>query len=104
MIQTMKQFPQFKVVAVCDVIPDRLEKAMQNADPEATAYTDYQLLLDDREVDAVVIATPLSMHHQMALDALDVDGALVLDAAGDIQQTDAWDVALTTSLTTTRAP
>jgi len=39
--------------------------------PAATAYTDYRKLLDDKAVDAVVITTPLYLHHRMALDAFD---------------------------------
>ncbi len=71
LINIMKQFPEYKVVAACDILPFRLEKAMENADPGAKAYTDYRRLLDDKNVDAVVVATPLSMHYKMATDVLD---------------------------------
>src|SRR5690606_11920539 len=39
--------------------------------PEAKVYNDYSRLLDDKNVDAVVIATPLDKHHQMVMDAFD---------------------------------
>lgn len=70
-INTLKKLPQFKVVACCDVLPFRLEKAVALAGKGCTSYTDYRKLLTDREVDAVVIATPLSMHYEMAIDALE---------------------------------
>ena len=71
LINLMQQFPQFEVVAGCDILPFRLEKAMSWAGKGAKAYRDYRKLLDDKNVDAVVVATPLSMHHEMVLDVLE---------------------------------
>lgn len=67
----MKQFPHLKVIGCSDILPFRLEKAMKNADESAVAYPDYRKLLDNKDIDAVVIATPLSMHHKMAAEALE---------------------------------
>jgi predicted dehydrogenase len=39
--------------------------------PDAVVYNDYRKLLEDKNIDAVVIATPLDRHYQMAMDALD---------------------------------
>ncbi|MEM0992964.1 MAG: Gfo/Idh/MocA family oxidoreductase [Bacteroidota bacterium] len=63
-------FPQFKVVAACDLIPNRLTNAVGNGAKKCKAYTDYRQLLDDKKVDAVIIAAPLHEHHRMAVDAL----------------------------------
>lgn len=71
LIRTMQQFPQLKVVAASDILPFRLEKAIADAGVGTKPYPDYRELLDDPEVDAVVIATPLSMHYDMAKAALD---------------------------------
>ena len=62
--------PQIKTVAIFDVIPFRLEKALADAGNGCKAYKNYKDLLANPDVDAVVIATPLSMHYQMAVDAL----------------------------------
>ncbi len=70
LMKNLKAFPQFNVIACCDVLPFRLENAAALYD-NCTAYTDYRNLLDNKDVDAVIIATPLSMHYQMAIDALD---------------------------------
>lgn len=70
-IHILKKLPQFKVVACSDILPFRLEKAVANAGPDCKSYKDYRKLLADPDVDAVVIATPLSMHYDMAVDALD---------------------------------
>ncbi len=71
MINVLKKLPSFKVVACCDILPFRLAEAVANAGPGTQSYTDYRKLLADPNVDAVVIATPLSMHYEMAVDALD---------------------------------
>ncbi|MBK8044104.1 MAG: Gfo/Idh/MocA family oxidoreductase [Haliscomenobacter sp.] len=63
--------PQIRTVACSDILPFRLEKALSDAGPGCTSFPDYRSLLDDPGVDAVLIATPLSMHYRMAMDALD---------------------------------
>ncbi len=73
LIMVMKEIPQLKVMACCDVLPFRLEKAMLSAEKGAKAYANYHDMLNDKNLDAILIATPLHMHHQMALDAMDAD-------------------------------
>ncbi len=70
-IRLLQDLPQFKTVACSDILPFRLEKAVADAGKGCKAYPDYRDLLADKNVDAVLIATPLSMHYQMAADALD---------------------------------
>jgi len=58
-------------IACSDIIPSRLEQGLSLSSKKAKGYEDYRKLLDNKNVDAVVISTPLSMHYQMAKDALD---------------------------------
>jgi myo-inositol 2-dehydrogenase / D-chiro-inositol 1-dehydrogenase len=53
-----------RVTAVCDIFEDRLEQARKNVPGAggAKAYRDYRQLLDDKGVDAVLIATPVYLH------------------------------------------
>ncbi len=67
----MQDMPEFRIVAGCDVIPQRLDAFKALADKNAELYKDYRFLLDNPDIDAVLIATPFSMHHHMAVDALD---------------------------------
>lgn len=57
------------VVAVCDVYQPSLERAHQAAGTSAKTYTDYRRLLENKDVQAVVIATPEHWHALMAIDA-----------------------------------
>lgn len=71
LINTMEQVPGLKIVACCDIIPENLSAAMAKVGTKAKAYTDYEKLLADKSIDAVVIATPLYLHYPMAIAALE---------------------------------
>lgn len=66
--------PDLTVAAICDVYEPNLENALSAASkkqPSAPkAVRDYRQLLDDKSIDAVLIATPEHWHHRMVLDAL----------------------------------
>ncbi|MCB0637162.1 MAG: Gfo/Idh/MocA family oxidoreductase, partial [Lewinella sp.] len=69
-IRLLRNMPQFDTVACSDILPYRLEAATSAAGEGCRAYPDYRRLLDDPRVEAVVVATPLSMHYEMASAAL----------------------------------
>ena len=50
------------VAAVCDVDNNRLGEAVKRAGTKAQAYRDYRYLLERKDIDAVVIATPDHWH------------------------------------------
>jgi predicted dehydrogenase len=54
--------PEAEIVAVCDVYEPNLNEARQLTGGKARAYSDFRKLLDDRAVDAVVVATPDHWH------------------------------------------
>lgn len=85
----LKQIPGFRVVAACDILPDRLASNIKQAAPSAKAYNNYKALLADKQVDAVIIATPLFLHYQQAIDALDAGKHVYLEKSlcFDIPQT-----------------
>jgi predicted dehydrogenase len=57
------------VAAVCDVYEPRLQEGLKLASTGAKGYEDYRKLLDDKSLDAVIIATPDHWHSRMAVDA-----------------------------------
>jgi len=67
----INQIDNFNVTACCDVLPFRLESGLKKAGAMAKGYTDYRYLLDDKTVDAVLIATPFNTHSKIAIDAID---------------------------------
>ena len=61
---------QFKTVAYCDVLDFRLTETKKYVPASAAAIKDYKKILDDKNVEAVFIATPLSEHFKIAKDAV----------------------------------
>lgn len=60
-----------KVVAVCDVYQGHVKRGVEAARNDGVkTYGDYRELLADKDVEAVVIATPDHWHEQMVLDAV----------------------------------
>ena len=59
-----------EIGAVCDIYEPNLEAGLSTAGPGTQAYRDYRKLLDNKEIDAVIIATPEHWHHRMLLDAI----------------------------------
>lgn len=59
-----------EVVAVCDVYEPNLQNGLKAASEGARPYVDYRKLLEDRSIDAVIIATPDHWHSRMAVDAM----------------------------------
>ena len=58
-----------KIVALCDIIPERAEKRKNEFFPDAKIYTDYKELLKDENIDSVDICTPNYLHSIIAVDA-----------------------------------
>ncbi len=59
----MKQ-PVARVVALCDIKPDRLDKAATGAAASTPKTTsDWHKIIDDKSIDAVYIATPPYLRH-----------------------------------------
>jgi predicted dehydrogenase len=59
-----------EICGFADIYPRRLEMARAIA-PAARVHLDYRRLLEDRDIDAVVIATPPHLHARQALAALE---------------------------------
>src|SRR6478735_9231949 len=66
------QQPEAKVLALCDIKPDRLDKAATNAAKDnPKTYADWRSIVDRKDIDAVFIATPPYLHSEMAVAALE---------------------------------
>lgn len=67
--------PAVRVASICDVYEPNLERALSAAakaqgGESPRAIRNYKQLLDDKSIQAVLIATPEHWHHRMVLDAL----------------------------------
>jgi predicted dehydrogenase len=62
--------PNVDFVAFADIYTKRLEEAKQIV-PSAATYLDHRRLLDDKSIDAVIIATPQHLHCEHFVHAID---------------------------------
>ncbi|NNF32607.1 MAG: Gfo/Idh/MocA family oxidoreductase [Saprospiraceae bacterium] len=58
------------VIAACDILPFRLEEGLSKANSNPIGYSDYRALLDNKDVDAVIIASTFNTHSKIAIDAI----------------------------------
>jgi len=71
LLQGILQQPNAKMVALCDIKPDRLDKAATTAARDnPTTYADWRRVIESKDVDAVYIATPPYLHAEIAVAAL----------------------------------
>ncbi|HEX8075708.1 MAG TPA: Gfo/Idh/MocA family oxidoreductase [Thermoleophilaceae bacterium] len=69
LLRVLFELPDVTVKYACDLDTDRLAKAIRRY-PSVEPTTDVDRVLDDPEVDAVLIATPVFTHFELAARAL----------------------------------
>ena len=70
-LNTLARFPKADVMAICDHYQsESFQRRIKEAAPKAQVYTDYKKVLENKEVQAVLVATPTHQHKQIVLDAL----------------------------------
>jgi predicted dehydrogenase len=70
LVRNFSEVPGCRVIGVSDLRADRLA-LVRSRYPSVKATADFRELLSDKRVDAVVIATPVSSHYDLAMQALD---------------------------------
>jgi predicted dehydrogenase len=68
-LQTLSRLPNAPVVAVCDNYEAAFRRAKESA-PNAETFTDFRKLLEKKEVQAVMVATPSHLHREIVEAAL----------------------------------
>src|SRR5437899_2231524 len=66
----LRACPNTEAAAFCDIYTKQLDRAKGLA-PGAATYLDYRRLLEDKSLDAIVIATPQHLHVEHFCAALD---------------------------------
>ncbi|MEA1897287.1 MAG: Gfo/Idh/MocA family oxidoreductase [Bacteroidota bacterium] len=59
-----------EITAICDNYEPNYQKAVEITHGKAQAFYDYRKLLEIKDIDAIVIATPLHQHAHIAIDAM----------------------------------
>ncbi|HSZ57838.1 MAG TPA: Gfo/Idh/MocA family oxidoreductase [Tepidisphaeraceae bacterium] len=93
-IPALNESPEMRVVALCDFSPERLSSAISSLEPGARAYSDYQKLLADPEVDSVAIATPSVLHSEMVLASIAAGKHVVCETPAGVTFAEAREIRL----------
>ena len=69
---SLSKVKECEMVAFCDIIPERAEKAAKQFGVEgAKVFADYKELLAEKDIDVVHVCTPNSSHSFITVDALE---------------------------------
>jgi len=69
LIRNFSSLPECLVKQVCDTDESRL-KHMKKLYPSVTTTREFEELVNDKELDAIVVATPVHLHHELAKKSL----------------------------------
>ncbi|NOU61282.1 Gfo/Idh/MocA family protein [Marinifilum caeruleilacunae] len=70
LLLNIQKIQGIKIIAVCDNYDTNYKRAISLTRNTAKAYTDHRKLLENKDLDAVIIATPLHEHAHITIDAL----------------------------------
>ena len=70
LMKSLVKVPNVRIAAVCDIYDAHLAAGRKLADPKAVATKVYKEILDNKDIDAVLIASPNHWHVPMTVDAL----------------------------------
>ena len=71
LIRKLSTITDAHIVAVCDDYEPHLNRGTEAAGEQAKGFADYEKMLREVEPKAVVIATPLYLHYEMAVSAIE---------------------------------
>ncbi|MGD2136526.1 MAG: Gfo/Idh/MocA family oxidoreductase [Gemmatimonadales bacterium] len=72
LMRLLLRFPGVRVTALCDVYEPRFAEGREITGEETPAYHDYRQMLDDaRDLEAVIVASPLSFHREHVVASLE---------------------------------
>jgi predicted dehydrogenase len=83
----IEKHPAFRLAAVTDTDPERRQEAVARFG--CTAYDTYEAMLDDRNVELAVVATPSHLHAPMSVAALHAGKHVLVDKPMALSVTEA---------------
>jgi predicted dehydrogenase len=92
-LNTLARLPQADVAAICDTYPASL-KRIASAAPGAAQTDDYKTIFGNKDIKAVIIATPTFGHKELVLEALKAGKHVYCEAPLANSIEDAREIAL----------
>ncbi len=92
-LTTLQRLPQADIAVACDTYAASLKRA-KNVAPDIKTTDDYKTILEDKEIGAVIIATPTHLHKDIAIAALKAGKHVYCEAPLAHTIADAREIAL----------
>jgi predicted dehydrogenase len=70
LLKFLATIPEGRCIATCDIYPPNLKKGVETIGSNPQTYEDYRKMLERKDLDAIMVVTPLNLHAQMVTDAL----------------------------------
>lgn len=84
------------VVAVCDVYEERVNEGIkvvsENRDFTPSGYTDYQKLLEQKDIEGVIVTASWVGHSRIAIDAMEAGKYVAIEAGGASDIIECWEL------------
>jgi predicted dehydrogenase len=91
-LTALQRVPEAEVAALCDTYPAMLRRSLSNA-PGATGTEDYKTILANKDIQAVIIATPSHLHREITIAALEAGKHVYCEAPMATTMEDAQAIA-----------
>lgn len=99
MLRTALACPEADVVAVCDVYEDRLQQGKEIVEEKRgvtpALYENYEDLINDKNVEAVIIVSSWDEHTRMAVASMKAGKYTAVEVAGAYDIEDCWQLVRT---------
>jgi len=86
---SIQAIPNADLTALCDVNAEFLQSMAKKWEPKRT-YTDYQAMLEDKDIQIVIIATPNRYHAKQAIDAMRAKKNVIVEKPFACTHEEAW--------------
>ncbi len=98
LIRTVQSIDDLDIVAVCDILPERLQEGinvMTELGVKAQGYTDYRRIIDRGDIDLVYIATNWITHWTIAVDFMEAGIYTACEVCGATTIEECWQLVRT---------
>jgi hypothetical protein len=65
LLKFLATIPEGRCIATCDIYPPNLKKGVETIGSNPQTYEDYRKMLERKDLDAIMVVTPLNLHAQM---------------------------------------
>lgn len=81
-----------KIAGICDIKPEKIEKAKESIPYETEAFSDYRLMIESVKPDVVHICTPHFLHREMAIASMRAGADVYLEKPAALNYDEALEI------------